>query len=376
MDTARFRLGALRFTPSIVVSDIGIDTNVFNEEVDPKRDTTAAVGPGIAAWLRLGRARLSGNATAQYLYYREYENQRSWNSSNDARLDIFLNRLTPFVAARYANTRQRLGFEIDARARRQTTQGRIGTELRLTGKVRTVVSASREIVAFDSNEMFFGTNLAETLDRQSDTAQVQFRYAMTPLTTFVINGEGGRDRFDVESLRDSNSLRVMSGFELNPFALIAGSAFVGVRRFDVLDERVPDFQGVVAAADVSYVLRTTQISGRVNRDISYSFERTAPYYTLTDRAVEVTERITYTWDLLARIGWQTLDYKTITMDTLLPRVDHGRIYGAGIRYRFNDTTSLGFDANLVRRTSPASNRSFEGLRFGATVSYGTSQRPR
>jgi len=31
----------------LVLSSIGVDTNVFNETVDPKRDSTAAVGPGV-----------------------------------------------------------------------------------------------------------------------------------------------------------------------------------------------------------------------------------------------------------------------------------------------------------------------------------------
>ena len=42
-DAARFRLGAFRFTPSIAISNIGRDNNVFNEADDPKSDTTAAL---------------------------------------------------------------------------------------------------------------------------------------------------------------------------------------------------------------------------------------------------------------------------------------------------------------------------------------------
>ena len=47
-EAARFRIGALRFTPSIAVSNLGVDSNVFNEADEPEaRTRTAAVGPAV-----------------------------------------------------------------------------------------------------------------------------------------------------------------------------------------------------------------------------------------------------------------------------------------------------------------------------------------
>jgi hypothetical protein len=80
---ARFRFGALRFTPTLVLSNIGVDNNVFNETADPKQDTTAAVGPSVNLWLKMGSSRLSGKASGQYLYFNKYDNQRSWNTLDE-----------------------------------------------------------------------------------------------------------------------------------------------------------------------------------------------------------------------------------------------------------------------------------------------------
>ena len=65
-EAARFRIGALRFTPSIAVSSLGIDSNVFNQAENPRQDSTAAVGPAVDLWLRGGRSYLSGKASGQY----------------------------------------------------------------------------------------------------------------------------------------------------------------------------------------------------------------------------------------------------------------------------------------------------------------------
>lgn len=373
-DDARFRMGVLRFTPYLVVSDIGIDSNVFNEETDPKRDTTAALGPGVSYWSRAGRAQVSGKATGQYLYYREYENQRAWNSNVEAQIDMPMNRVVPFVGGSYSNSRVRPGFEIDARARRRTTHGRLGSRIRLGGKSSLVVTGSREILAYDENQTFFGIDLAQVLDRRTDTEQLQFRYALTPLTTLVVNGEGIQDRFDTEASRNADSVRVLAGFELKPFALISGKASVGFRRFDVLDSATPDFNGIIAAVDARYVLRATQFATRVNRDITYSYEVTTPYYALTDLNLQVTQRVTTSWDLLARTGTQWLGYRRVATGAALPdRVDRGYVYGGGIRYRVGDTGSIGVDVNYSERNSSSAVRSFNGLRVGASVSYGSPQ---
>src|SRR5262245_45419784 len=80
-DNARFHWGPLRFSPTLLLSSLGVDTNVFNETADLKQDTTAAVSPGVNLWMRPGRARLSGKATGQYLYFKTYDNQRGWDTS-------------------------------------------------------------------------------------------------------------------------------------------------------------------------------------------------------------------------------------------------------------------------------------------------------
>jgi hypothetical protein len=139
-DTARFQWGPLRFTPSIAVSSLGMDNNVFNSAVDPKRDTTAAVGPAVNLWLKMGPARLSGKSSGQYLYFKTYDNQRAWNTGEELRIDLPLTHFRPFAAGSYANTRDRPGYEIDSRSRSAINTATVGTELRLTGKTSFIVS--------------------------------------------------------------------------------------------------------------------------------------------------------------------------------------------------------------------------------------------
>lgn len=367
----KYRFGPMRFTPSLVVGDIGIDSNVFNEPENPKQDFTAVVGPGVRMWLPAGRARIFSSNAGQYVYFDTYESQRGWNGMNTLRTDFRLGRITPFVGGTYNNTRNRPGYEIDARSRATISAVSVGSEVRLSPKLSVVVSADRERTEFDSEETFRGAALASQLNRRSSSEHVALRHALTPLTTFVVKTDVIRDRFDSNDLRDSNSLRVMPGFEFKPFALVSGTVFVGMRDFNPISSAVPSYRGPVAAVSANYVLRALRFSGSVNRDITYSFEPIEPYYVLTDVGLSLTWRIRPTWDARVRGNRQALDYKSLgLLPSPVGRTDHAHQFGAGIGYVLGTTARIGFDALYSTRDAVTAFRSYEGLRIGASVSYG------
>jgi hypothetical protein len=371
----RFRLGPLRFTPSIALSNLGVDDNVFNDDLDPKQDTTAAVGPAVKLWMHAGRSRLSGQASGQYLYFRRYENQRTWNTTDELKWEFPLGRVTPFIGGSYTNTKERPGFEIDSRAHQHADAVRLGTSVRLSGVTSLVLTGTRTTTAFDEGETFLGADLATALNRTSQSEELQLRFKLTPLTTLVLAAEGLQDRFTFNPIRDSNSIRVLPGFELKPSALISGKVFVGFRKFDALSAAVPDYTGPVASVDATYVAGATRLAVRVSRDLNYSFEPKDPYYALTDLGLTITERLTRSWDFVARGGRQLLDYEQLTsVAGATRRTDVIRQYGGGLGYRVGQTLRLGFDAMYYRRhSSEGSQRDFKGFRYGASISYGLPQ---
>lgn len=371
-ETARFQWGPLRFTPGIAISDVGVDNNVFNDVENPKSDTTAAIGPAINLWTNVGPLRLSEKSAAQYLYFKEFDNQRSWNTMNDLRIELPLSRIKPFAAAGYANTRQRPGFEIDSRARATVNGVTLGSEIRMSGKTAIVLSGMRSTTAFDQHETFLGSELANSLNRHSDSELAEFRYRVTPLTTFVVMTDAVQDRFDFEKFRNTDSFSVRPGFEFKPFALIAGKVSVGFRHFNVLNDAIVDFNGPVASVDARYTLTTsTLLSVHVNRDINFSFDETLPYYSLTDSGLQVTQRITTSWDVVASGAMQSLGYRGFTTEpTSKMRTDRGQIIGVGVGYLVGHTLRVGVNVNSYRRYSALNDRNYNGLRAGASVSYG------
>jgi hypothetical protein len=373
-ETGRFRLGFIRFTPSVVVNNLGVDTNVFNELEDPKEDFTASFGPKAEFWTRFGpRMRIYGSVGVDYQYFQEYDSQRSFGTSNVARLELDLGRLTPFAEAQYTNSRARPGFEIDARARHEDFSGRAGAALRVGGKTQLVGWARREQFRYDDAGL--ASTLSQALDRDSTFYGGGPIVAVTPLTTFLLELEAGEDRFVHSPERNADTWKVMPEFRFKPFALIDGRLALGYRQFDTVSALVPDYGGLIAAVDLGYTLRATRFNGQYNRDVTYSIETVEPYYLQTDWNFQVTQKITSTWDVVGRAGRYELSYETVALPGLSRRRDEGKRFGGGIGYTLGQYMRLGFDVNYIDRTSDADiTRNYEGVRAGFAVSYGLKQR--
>ena len=236
-----------------------------------------------------------------------------------------------------------------------------------------VFSGSRTNIAFDQKETFLGVALASALNRRTDTERLQLRYELTPLTTLVVNSDAIQDRFEFSRTRNGDSIRIVPGFEFKPFALISGTVAVGVRHFNALNEALPDYNGVVANVDAKYVLSATQVRLRIGRDLDFSYEDANPYYTATSAELELTERLNRTWDVVGKGAWQTLAYRQVEPLPAVGRTETGRGYGLGVGYRLGETFRLGVDAIYSMRRSVEAARQYDGLRVGASVSYGLTQ---
>lgn len=372
---ARVHIGPLGLTPSLALTNLGVDTNVFNTYDNPQRDFTATLTPQADLWLHLGRGLLSGRVSAGLVYFQRFGSERAINTAGSLRFDLPLNRFRPYVIENYANARQRPNYEIDARSRYHVDATTGGIDFALFGKSLIGLYGRRDRTRYEQDAVFVGTRLADALDRNGRAAGVQIVHELTPFTTIVLRGEREQDRFEVATVKNSDSRRVSLGVELNPAALISGSATIGYRMFEALGPGVPDYNGLTASGDVRYtLLGVSQFSAQFTRDVAYSYYmgENTPYYLLTGISGALTQRFVGPFDLVARVGRQNLAYREIASGAALVanRVDHYRTYGGGLGYRASPDLRLGVNVDQEHRTTPVATRAFDGLRVGLAVTYG------
>jgi hypothetical protein len=370
----RVRLGPLWLNPTIELTNLGIDTNVFNEPADanPKQDFTLTVVPKTQLWMRIGPSWLSGEIIEQVVWYQKYASERSANNTYSIGWKIPLNRLVFDVGAKYLNTRERPGFEIDERAQRFESSFRGKVEIRALSKTFFGVDATRDKVDYDDSAVFMGTNLQTELGRVVTKAGVTARQQLTPLTSVTMEVSTEQDRFALSPLRDSDSRAVTAAVAFDPLALIKGHARIGYRDFDPLQPGLARYQGLTASVDLSYVLlNMTKFAVQTSRDVQYSYDVNEPYYLQTGVSGSVTQQILGPLDAVGRAGVANLDYRERAgaLD-FANRVDQVRTYGGGIGYHVGSDLRIGVNIDYTKRTSPLAVRQYDGLVFGTSVTYG------
>jgi hypothetical protein len=371
----RFQFGPLFLNPILGLTNIGVDDNVFNDptSANPESDFTMTVVPAVDLWLRFGPTWISTNAREDLIYYQKFDSERSANTGVRFNWTIPFNRLVVVPGLVYLNTRERPGFEIDARAPR-VEFGYAGTlELRVGSNTYLGARGEHRTTNFDETAVFDGTSLKRELNRTVTTEGFTFRLQATPLTGIAVEASAQQDRFEFSPDRDTDSTQVTAGLKFDPAALLKGTATFGYRNFKPASVEVPAYQGSTAAVDLSYVPQdSTKLTLIVGRDVQYSYDVNQPYYLQTGVGGSIDQQIFGPVDVVGRISKQRLEYRDrIGASVPAPeRTDHVTSYGGGVGYRLARDVRIGFNIDKQRRQSAVDTRQYDGLRYGFAVTYG------
>lgn len=217
---AKIHVGPFYLSPGIELKELGVDTNIFNEQEEPRSDFMFNLSPKVDVGIPFTRRALLTTAVGTDLvWYAKYKSERAVNPQLKARGELFLHRLTLFAENSFANAKQRANNEIDLRARYLDNTFSAGAGYRITPKFSLEAFGRRSLVEFDSDAVFLGTRLQDTLNRNTVGYGLVARHKLTPLTTLVLLTEQSNDKFPFSPLRDSRSVRILPGVEFKPRAL-------------------------------------------------------------------------------------------------------------------------------------------------------------
>jgi hypothetical protein len=372
----RIHGGPLYVNPTVLLKELGVDTNVFNQSGEAKSDFTFTLTPQADIAVPFARrALLKATVGSDLVYYATYDTERSLNPALRVRAEGYAHRLTLFAEGSYLNTRQRPNYEIDLRSRHLENNVLAGAQLRLTNRLAVELAAMRARAEYDADAVLAGTSLRQTLNRETSGLVGTVRHRLSPLTTLGVRFDRLTDNFTYSPVRDSRSFRVMPGVEFKPRALVSGTAWVGYRRFTPETPAVlPEFSGLVADLGLSYtLLGSTTFGVSYHRDLTYSYEAENPFFVDNSVGASVRRALGGRFDTIVSIDRHLYQYEQLLTLPVLPigREDTTWVYGANLGYRLRRQARIGFGVNYYQRdSSTVSFVQYDGLRFGATVNYG------
>jgi hypothetical protein len=373
-EQARVRIGVLAFTPSITVSNFGIESNVFNEAANPKGDLTATVSPEIALWIGKGRVRFAGASRLDSIHFKEYSGENSVNTINTARLEFPFNRVRAYLSGLFLAVTERPDFEVDTRARREQSSLEAGVSIRASGRTWMRLAVVENDVTFAEQRGLGVPDLRESLSRQGRILRGGLDYALTPLTTFVLDVDREQTEFRFSPERDANGIRITPGFTFKPHALLSGALRVGVLKFTPVDPRAKDYMGTTASVDLRYLgVGDTEIVGGVQRDLFYSADAQT-YYLQTGVSVGMTRYLSAQWSVSAGAAKTWLAYSPavaliVVTPMQLSRPDEVVSLSAAVSRRVAGAR-IGAAVVFAHRDSDRPSGRYDNFRLVGTVSYG------
>jgi hypothetical protein len=368
----RAQVGPVQLTPRIELRDVGIDTNVFNEEVSPKRDFTMTVRPGVDAGFRFGPGRFLYRSWMDFVYFQKYTEERAVNRFGDLRAELRMTRVVPYVSIGGLDTTDRPNNEIDLRAKRVTQTFGAGAAVQLFSRTAAIVGYQKQSLEYDPNQVFQGEDLATQLNSDRTTFETGLRMALTPITTMILTVAKEDVRFDVSKNRDSDSIRFGPRFEFAPDGPLSGYAAVGFRRFTPITSDLKPYRGLIAQVGTRLTLGSgTRIDVQYARDVEYSIEEALPYYITNNGRLTVTQILNGPYDVQGYIGRERASYQALESLAVEPSApDTTNLYAFGGGYRFKENARLGLNLEFTHRETHRTGKSYDRRRLLGTLTYG------
>jgi hypothetical protein len=358
---ARLKLGPIFFNPTFQVKDVGIDDNVFNEPAAPRQDLTGTLAMESLAGVQVRALLVTVRQSNSYVWFRQYRSERSVDGSLKGTAELRLDRLRPWVTFERAESHARGGFEIDARAGRQTPAFDYGTDIRFGWRLGASVGYRSQKLQYAEGEVFDGADLREALDNKTDEFRGYARYELTPFTNLIGGVELTRERFVTNTLRDADSVNYYGGFESSSDAPLGLNLTVGWRQQKHKNPTVPNFKGLVAQASAGFVVAdTVRLTFNGMRDTGMSYDEIYPYFVEEGGSVTSHIRFSEHFDLKfdGRGSW--LKYSVTVTGEDVSRRDRSVVGGAEFGYFFGGLsgTRVGLRYEYAKRTSPIAQKNY------------------
>jgi hypothetical protein len=358
----------VKVAPGLVIDELGVDSNIFDEAVDPKDDWVFRGKPDLALFSAVRFAKLSAYLGSQFAYYKSYPEEQSLDYEYRARLDLLISRMHPFIGGGETNSRTRPTVEIDTRADRKETELSGGFAFDL-GPHQQIYGAASRYRSHFFNSIEEGVDLSTALNHDTITYSGGIQTDLTPLMTLTLFGALGNDEFESMASRNTENRSVTASIQIGAEAVISGNVAVTYLDTKPVDPLVEPYHGVNVAAGIAYpFLEIGRLTGSYNHGLQYSFDSTEAYYIESTASLAYTHRLFGEVDAQVRGSKSWLDYGY--REGTPARQDTTAALGAGFGYNLKNRTRISVNYEVSERRSPAfPERNFNRTRIFLSWAY-------
>lgn len=302
IETARWRLGALRVNAAFDLRNVGYDSDIYSgyfAETVP--DYTFSASAPVQVLLPLRKeVVLEIFDSPQYVFYLDTPKERAWNNSFRGLIHFAQKRLYFQAGGSLSSIRQHLSHELTANIR-QKEDGLNGLVLWQASREASLALLYRRADYRYGDSEYGGGDIAEWLNRNVNYFDFITYLQPNPRVRYYVDGQYATYNFTEASsaFKDSRSYGVFGGLELTPrvgellqAAGVRGTIRLGYMRFDMNDPQYIDGSGFVGQVEVSVgFLKKTEGRAFFSRGFQFSAYSNATYYLSSSFGGGVSRRV-------------------------------------------------------------------------------------
>jgi hypothetical protein len=374
-NTAKLKIGPFFVAPSFDLRNVGIDNNVFREEVNPRQDLTATIAVSTIFGVHVKAFSFRVTQDNRYIWFRRYASERSIDGGLKYLAELRLQQMRPWISFESLKSTDRVGFEIDTRAARTTPNFEAGVDFNFGLRTGMTASFSTNRTEYDDGQFFDGVDLKKTLNSKTSFAHVNGRWQYSEFTDLTGGFEWSESKFTFDPLRNAETFAYLGGFQSRGDAPITGRLQLGYKLQRHEDPTVPDFKGLVMAGAVStVVLDRLKLDILADRDVNFSYDNDFPFYVQQGGGLTVTGRLSRRLDLIASARGEWLNYSETFQSAglgLKSRTDLATVLGVGFLYTVGGVVGSHFGLTFERaeRTSPLPHKTYRNDRVLTNLKF-------
>ena len=367
------KLGPWTITPSMLLTNVGVDTNVLNSNGEPRSDFTATIGPVLDGLYKGPALTVEARATAGYVYYRTFQNQGGLSPTLLLATEYRLGpRITVFSNDQLLYVKDRPTVEVDTRSRRFTSDLGLGVGVGIARKIRLDLEQRFRKTEYHANAVFRDIQLRQPLNDRVTLTSATLNYQLTPYTALRAMAVIERDQYPLTPIRDGHAHEYALGVQFNPRALLAGDVRVGYRVFRSGSPLQPDYHGAIYDGRVMYTLSdSTGLMAGMHRFVVPSYDLINPYFLATQYEGGLQQRLGRRFDTGVSYTYYDLAYRTLKTITAPPLP-----YGSNLERAYTGSVGLLtrrwgryalYAQRWQRRYLLHDERNYDNLRFGFMI---------
>ena len=282
---SKWKIGPLRFVPTLQFSNIGFDSNVYYQRTNPVSDYTATISLRAEVYFVFRNWLIfSFTENPSYIYFLKQESERYLNNSYSLNLRVLaFSRIAVSGLNDLAREKKRWTGESEANIIQQINRANArisyetarNTSLGFIGGIRKI--------SYEDLDYPGGIGpISTSLNREEKAAAGEFYYRVFSDSTYFARLGYSESSFEYPqaSFRDSYSYEFMTGLQFPLLGRARGLISLGYRTVTPRRKEYRSFSGLVG--DTSLSFRFGRFNYRLNysRDVSFSARGENIYYVL------------------------------------------------------------------------------------------------